>query len=282
MIPVDKIFVITLKDSYERQKRFANNFKDTGLQYEWYMATRDKEDPIRGCYNSHQDIIKISKKRGYERILIFEDDAKPINDIQTIATQVQEFFSINNGNGPKGWKFLMLGYLPVKTNKTNYSNILNIRCAFNGHAYIVNLEKVEPEEWDGTMLDGKYFCNGISGKELRKLITFPKETDVYAIYPMGFSQEIIDSSVGIEHMSQKYFFKAYAGENNSARVSSKTSTIQLAVFVIIWSVCISVGSVLYFIGKKQESIYICILLFLSVLIYLFLFGIDYTSPIDID
>ena len=66
MLKVDKIFVITLDDAYERQKKFHSNIGN--LDYEWYIAKKDKESPIRGCFDSHHNVLRIAKERGYKRI----------------------------------------------------------------------------------------------------------------------------------------------------------------------------------------------------------------------
>lgn len=126
----DKVFVISMKDS-ERRKYIVKTFNELGVDFEFYDAVRgnelsehkinsiyDEEAAANhkssswslsktqlGCALSHLNICKKIKKEKFERVLIFEDDVKPIN---RHFTEVQEVFK----ELPSDWDLLYLG---VKT-----------------------------------------------------------------------------------------------------------------------------------------------------------------------
>ena len=64
-----------------------------------------------------------------------EDDAYPLENWETIVKAVNNFLE----HPPKDWEYASLGYLPIRLNEINVPGILEIKCAFDAHAYIVNL-----------------------------------------------------------------------------------------------------------------------------------------------
>ena len=60
---IDKIFCISLTTATDRQKEFTKRFPELTKMniFEWFIATRDSENPERGCYNSHRQVLEIAK-----------------------------------------------------------------------------------------------------------------------------------------------------------------------------------------------------------------------------
>jgi glycosyl transferase family 25 len=123
----DKVFVISLKGS-ERRSYFTDTFSKLGIEFEFYDAVRgselspetidniyDEEAALShkttsrsltvselGCALSHLNIYKLMKKENYQQVLIFEDDAKPVNEnIDEIEHAINDL--------PKDWELLYLG-----------------------------------------------------------------------------------------------------------------------------------------------------------------------------
>lgn len=227
-------YVISLKNSKERQKRFSERFSPEVKDFNWFYATRNNENPIKGCFDSHNQVLKNAKEKGEEYILVFEDDAVFIDDFDWKKTvKTVENFLGNFKN--KEWKYFSLGYLPIKTKKTEYPGILEIRCAYDAHAYLVNVNNVQVQDYKGIMPDSEMFCQGIDPIKMNKNIHFPLGAGVYASYPMIFKQEYEDSSINDFHLTQKDFFNLYRGENGSALVSTYFDTYRLAWFFVCLS-----------------------------------------------
>lgn len=243
---MDKIYVITLDTSIDRQESFRKEFE--GLDYEFFVVRRDSENPYRGNYNSHISVIRKAAENNYKTILIFEDDARLLVSMkqfkETINSLVFEEFI-----GTNDWYYIMLGYLPIKTRKFK-NNLLKVDCAYDAHAYVVNVKNViNSEKFNSDWSDdfsSPYdyrFCNFLSEKEMLKKPVNYKFNDggIYAIYPMLVKQSLDYSTLNKEHLNQDYFFKFY-GHNNSAKISSNINTLHLGIiifFVILFFICFS-------------------------------------------
>jgi hypothetical protein len=95
----DKIFYINLSKDIERNNNMLSQFQEFGItNFERYEAIVYDEVPDKslwrnfiktdekyikgqlGCRESMVNIIKLSKKMGYKKILILEDDVSMLND----------------------------------------------------------------------------------------------------------------------------------------------------------------------------------------------------------
>ena len=105
---IDKIFCINLVGSENRKQEFLNRFPELTKDpiFEWYATERDSENPERGCYNSHKNIIELSKEKKYSQVIIFEDDAKLLESWKDFVSVV------NDIKYPEDWKAVQLGYFP--------------------------------------------------------------------------------------------------------------------------------------------------------------------------
>jgi len=89
---VDRIFVINLATRPDKYKRMETHLHEMGLsnveRFEGVVPTVDMmrqhqtlcqsscfAKGVLGCKQSHLDIIKLSKERGYKQIMVLEDDA---------------------------------------------------------------------------------------------------------------------------------------------------------------------------------------------------------------
>jgi GR25 family glycosyltransferase involved in LPS biosynthesis len=75
---LDKLFpwkmCITLRDYDNRIIHTLNTFSEIGWQVPLYIAERDSEDPRRGCYTSHVNVMKKAIDANVPYALVFEDD----------------------------------------------------------------------------------------------------------------------------------------------------------------------------------------------------------------
>lgn len=264
---IDKIIVISLDSATDRREQFKSVIP---LDVEFMIVKRNK-DPMKGNYESHQQAIRIAKQAGHKNVLIFEDDAYPLESMETIKKNINNFME----NPPKDWEFLNLGYIPFKVIESDNKNIYKIKCAYDAHAYIVNLERVNPVEWSGTQWDIELFCNGHRPVNLftnpSSMISGDYRDNVYAIYPQLFSQKTNKSSINDISLTQEYFFKFYGGYNNSVHIAKYFHTIYFGVLIIFillsfFVLAVSVSLKKYKIAKNSvyTLIFLCLLLFIFV------------------
>jgi len=134
---VDKIFIISLYKSTERQKEIKKNLKKININennYHLWLSNKHDKGSVYGSYLSHINVMKYSLKKKWNRILILEDDA--YFDLDKITLQksndLKNFFKKN-----KKWGIFYFGGMPIY----KYYNIN--RSVQKGewiliHSYIIN------------------------------------------------------------------------------------------------------------------------------------------------
>lgn len=77
----DACVVISLREASERRKHVVSEFSMVGLLPElterchWYIADRPaRQNGVYGCYRSHMAVLNEAQRRGWKRVLVFEDD----------------------------------------------------------------------------------------------------------------------------------------------------------------------------------------------------------------
>ena len=190
---IDKIFCITLNTSTDRQKLIKERFPDltNSPLFEWYITERDSENSERGCYNSHKNVIDIAKSRSYKKIIIFEDD---VDLIVTYSEFVKEVLNVVDVDFT--WSIILLGYFPVSTEKTKYSNLYAIDCALGTHGYMVNLENFKTiDNFKNCAIDQYLFCKC----RLFSINKMKSIDGIFGIYPMLLKQNSKTSTIGSIH-----------------------------------------------------------------------------------
>ncbi|MBU2711375.1 glycosyltransferase family 25 protein [Zooshikella harenae] len=153
---VDKAYCISLKERTDRQEIAKQNLSVLGNPVEFWLVEKDKENPERGCYNSHRDIACHALAQGYQRILIFEDDI--VFHKQPSSRQlkrINKFLCSNQGD---------IFYLGVLLGRLWLTQSLSIaRCrAFGSHSYILQrkgLEKLVSQKYCSKPVDQFYKQN---------------------------------------------------------------------------------------------------------------------------
>lgn len=245
-VNVDKIFAISVISAYDRREQLTQCLPNADIEF---ILVEKKTNPTKGCFMSHRHAIELGKQRGYKTILILEDDAYPLVNWETLVNNTNN--SLNTI--PKGWKYLSLGYLPIRLKETQNSGLLEIKCAFDAHAYIVNLDNVSLIEWsDNKTLDGELFCGGITQYTLLSsmgniISNGTGVLDTYAIYPMLFKQKTNKSYINDVDLLQEHFFNFFGGHSNSAYIAKNINTLLFCTLCIL--------SLLYVITKSKYIIY---------------------------
>ena len=132
-LAVDAIFCISLTDRADRRDQFRTQFAGSGLDVEFILVERDSEDPQRGCYNSHRQCAELALSRGYERVLIFEDDATLVPFRGNLVIRINRFL------GARDPEIFYLGAMLGKLWMTWSPGIARIR-AQGAHAYMLSAD----------------------------------------------------------------------------------------------------------------------------------------------
>jgi hypothetical protein len=278
---IDKIYCISLDTSTERRKLFEERLPElvTLPNFEWYIVKKNKENPIIGCATSHLNLIRQAKQNGYRCILILEDDAKLMvpwdSFLKYMGVLRNDTFNntFNNTDVWSSWRFIQLGSYPIKTTETKYSNLLQVRCSYDCHSYLVNLDRLDNslldyyESMAGTgkiPIDAIFFCNNILYDELIKKPYILNDYDLldltFAHYPMLFRQEAIGSST---YLSTKQLYS-----NILADVSKKTSIVVFYSFITSLIGLFIISIVEYGLSKKftaSKILFVIIIIVFAVL-----------------
>ena len=72
----DEIYCINLERRTDRWKQCQSEFDKIGISDRVikFNAFDNKENPKKGCYDSHLSVIKLAYERKLKNVLIFEDD----------------------------------------------------------------------------------------------------------------------------------------------------------------------------------------------------------------
>ncbi|MBU2706667.1 glycosyltransferase family 25 protein [Zooshikella marina] len=166
---VDKAYCISLKERTDRQEIAKKNLSVLGNPVEFWLVEKDKDNPERGCYNSHRDIARHALEQGYQRVLIFEDDIlfhKQASPSQ--LKRINNFLCSNQGD-----VFYLGGFLG-RLWLTYRPNIARCKL-FCTHSYILQrsgLEKLAAADYHHEPID----------------IIYKREFDSYTAFPMLTSQ----------------------------------------------------------------------------------------------
>ncbi|VVP98635.1 hypothetical protein PS918_03948 [Pseudomonas fluorescens] len=165
---VDRVFCISLSEREDRRALFQRTVAPLiSNPIEFFIAQRSS-DPVQGCYESHQALVKMALAEHWQRILIFEDDAKPYRFCAMQVRWVNRFI--------RGKKFqtLHLGYSMGRTWLTWFPFIARGKIVAL-HAYIISREGCQvlaETSYSGTPVD----------------VVFKQRIKQHCVFPMLFRQ----------------------------------------------------------------------------------------------
>jgi GR25 family glycosyltransferase involved in LPS biosynthesis len=132
------------------REKYVDELRSLGAPIEYYYATRQK-DGRRGCYESHQAIMKESLS--FDNALIFEDDAVAVNLFGMF--EVQAFMAKNTD-----WDIIYLGCFPdVFRTQTHVTGNMYLVKASMTHAYVVSQKYMKTfvkRPYDGIPIDNVF------------------------------------------------------------------------------------------------------------------------------
>lgn len=181
---LSNIFCINLNSRKKRKKWISKHLKKNKIHFKFYQ-TKLHKNPVRGCLESHLNIIKLSLSLNLSNVTIFEDDAKIIRSIANLP------------DIPNDWNMLYYGGTVKNVIQVINKDLARV-LTWTTHAYTINLTD-------------KKFVN-----DLLKMETYDKDIDrfyvenihpkynAYMLTPMRIIQR--DGYSDIENRKIQYDF----------------------------------------------------------------------------
>lgn len=169
---VDRSFCISLGTRADRRELFGAAVVSLISNEIEFFIVDPCADPVRGCYESHQAIAIKALSAGWERVLIFEDDAKPYKLGPRQIRWINRF--LQRGQ----FEVLHLGYTMGRTWLTWFPYIARARVVAL-HAYVLSHEgcRVLAETpFSGEPVD----------------VMFKRKMKQHCVFPMLFRQHASD------------------------------------------------------------------------------------------
>jgi len=147
---VGGVFYINLEQRQDRRDRIENELNNMGIPFERFPAIK-KKPGILGCGQSHLAVLKEAQKRGYESVLIFEDDFQFIVDKDTFWKTIE-----GAAKSISSFDVIMLGYY-VQKSETFSDFFDKVHDGQTASAYIVHsrmyTKLIELYEWAMPLLE---------------------------------------------------------------------------------------------------------------------------------
>ena len=113
----DEIYCINLERRTDRWKQCKSEFDKIGITDKVirFNAFDNKENPKKGCYDSHLSVIKLANERKLKNVLIFEDDVAFLKryDDRKLNKAIENLDKTN-------WEFFYLGGLERRMNQDQH------------------------------------------------------------------------------------------------------------------------------------------------------------------
>ena len=137
---VDKFVCISLREATERRRSVQLEFDRVGLKVHFIISDRPaNSNGYYGCYTSHQKALRQAKDEGLKRICVFEDDLYflDVKKVHEAASIFERFASTTQ------WDAFLLGWYPLRAEKTSDKDVLRVLCGGQAHAYIANTRLIQ-------------------------------------------------------------------------------------------------------------------------------------------
>ena len=165
---VDAVYCISLEGREDRRKLFNESIGRMLANSVNFHIVKKNPDPKKGCYESHQYLARLALEKGFNRILVFEDD------VMAYPLKVNQVKWINRFMHSKPFEALHLGYSMGKTWLTWFPFIARGNVVAL-HAYVLSKDgcKILAETpYGGTPVD----------------VVFKRKIKQHCAFPMLFRQ----------------------------------------------------------------------------------------------
>ena len=154
---VDKIYCINLDSRKDRWEEVKKQFINIGIfDFVKRISAVTADDPRVGCLRSHLICVDEAINRGYDNILIFEDDVRFLPYDNTIIADVIEFLKRDIQ-----WELFYLGGVVMYPARFVHKNVFKSNF-FSTHAYVINKRAFTKVQRAGVPIDKWYSMNTTS------------------------------------------------------------------------------------------------------------------------
>ncbi len=132
----DEIIYINLEHRKDRKKELLSELKKLNVDKKKIKRIHAHYYTFNGhigCVLSHIDALEYALKNEFEKVLILEDDATFIDNVEFINSYIQFFF-----HSVKDWDVFLLGGRVFKREKTKYPYIYRVLRSTCSHAYVIH------------------------------------------------------------------------------------------------------------------------------------------------
>lgn len=143
-LKVDAAFCLSLRDAVDRRKVLDDQWAKIGIEVQYILSDR-APNPALDCSQTHQNIARMALERGYQRVLVFEDDVRFYDIPVGLIRRINLFMDAD-----RSWDIFYLGGILGKLWLTRYRGIARIRCA-GVQSYILHERAFKRAiQWDYT------------------------------------------------------------------------------------------------------------------------------------
>lgn len=214
----DQIFCINLYSRDDRLIKSKEIFDKLNIPVKYFRVNKHPISGEIGCFESHLQLINYGFETGCDHIMIFEDDFIPSPFYSEDLIKKAINFMENNTD----WEIFYFGHQPdiFFNSSTNVSpNIIKTHSTLN-HSYAVSkrlMKKLYKMEYKGEPIDKLFLKNEHS----------------YALYPMTFYQDDLESDIPTSKpIRYMRFFEIYSYYINYSVV--EISFFLILLFAIFW------------------------------------------------
>jgi len=133
----DGIIYINLAHRLDRRRQIVEELKSLEVQEKKIYrveAVHDLLNGHRGCAQSHQQALLLAEEKGWDNVLILEDDMLFTANKQEVEEMISSFFAQVDDS----WDVFFLAANVFSSEKSPYEGFHRVLCAQCAHAYAVN------------------------------------------------------------------------------------------------------------------------------------------------
>ena len=141
---IDKVIYVNLESRKDRREEIETELNNYNIDYERFNAIATPDFGIIGCTQSHLEIFKMAKEKGYKNILIFEDDFMFVVSKEKLEEQIDLLFNYKNSSNVMSsntcqFDICMLSYNLIKSETCNdYPFLKKVLEVQTTAGYIIN------------------------------------------------------------------------------------------------------------------------------------------------
>lgn len=189
---VDKVYVLNLDKRTDRLIDFYVGIEELGFDVERKRAVEHSKGAV-GLMYTMLELFNEVLSRGYENILVFEDDAYVVDGVDFNATMDAAIEQL-----PPNYDMLFLGCQPSKGYECFYSkNLLPVKHAYSTHAVLYSKKGIN-------MILASSLSEPIDNHYVDHI---QPSGDCYQIFPFLCGQRAGYSDIGKSEISWDYYLK---------------------------------------------------------------------------